>query len=108
MKTTIALKLGFHLDQWAKGLSVVLEKKPGVMITEKLRSILLVEADFNRSNMEIFGDRMMNNARIHGLVPEEIFSKKHKTSRDGTLALSQDDILGYCTASSCMRGPRLY
>ena len=86
MKTTIALKLGFHLDRWAKGLSVMLEKKPGVTIIEKLRSILLMEADFNGANKEIFGDRMMNNVRIHGLMPEEIFSDKGKTSGDGTLA----------------------
>lgn len=76
MKTTIALKLGFHLDRWAKGLSVMLEKKPGVTIIEKLRSILLMEADFNGANKEIFGDRMMNNVRIHGLMPEEIFRKR--------------------------------
>ena len=64
----------------------MLEKSPGVTIIEKLRSILLMEADFNSSNKEIFGDRMMNNVRIHGLMPEEIFSEKGKPSGDGTLA----------------------
>ena len=64
----------------------MLEKKPGVTIAEKLRAILLMEADFNGSNKEIFSNRMMDNVCSHGVMPEEIFSKKGKTSGDGTLA----------------------
>ena len=35
LKTTIALKRGFALDFWSRGLSVMLEKKPGVTLIEK-------------------------------------------------------------------------
>ena len=66
-------------------MSVMLEKKPGCKIIEKLRAILLMEADFNCHYRIIFGDRMMKLAREHGLVPEEIYSEKGKTPEDAIL-----------------------
>ena len=45
-----------------------------------------MEADFNFSNKLIFGVRMMDNVRRHGLMPEEIYSEKGKTADDGSLA----------------------
>ena len=44
----------------------------------KLRAILLMEADFNHSNKEIFGFRMLENARKYELIPDEIFSECNK------------------------------
>ena len=35
LKTNIALKRGFALDHWSRGLSVMSEKNPGVTLTEK-------------------------------------------------------------------------
>ena len=64
----------------------MLEKKLGCTLLAKLREILLMEADCNHSNKEIFGQRMLNNVRKHGLVPEEIYSKRGKVPDDGTLA----------------------
>ena len=84
LKATIALKKGLHLDRWARGMTCILEKKPGVRLVDKLRAILLMEADFNSTNKEVFGDRMMENVRSHGLMPEEIFSEKGKTATDGS------------------------
>ncbi len=86
LKITLALKHGFHLTRWEKGLTVMLEKKPGCQIIEKLRAILLMEADFNSSNKEIFGCRMLDNVRLYNLMPEEIYSEKGKTADDGTLS----------------------
>jgi hypothetical protein len=44
-----------------------------------------MEADFNAANKIIFGNRMMENARTHQLIPEEIYSERGRTADDGTL-----------------------
>ena len=42
--------------------SVMLEKMIGVRLVSKLRAILLIEADFNAINIEVYGVRMLDNA----------------------------------------------
>ena len=64
----------------------MLETKLGCSLSAKLQAILLMEADFNHSNKEIFGSRMLDNVRKYGLMPEEIYSKRGKVPDDGTLA----------------------
>ena len=80
------MKKGIVLDRWAKGLSVMLEKIYGCSLITKLRSILLMEADFNATNKRIFGIEMMENARKYKLIPEEIFSERNRLAEDGTLS----------------------
>ena len=63
----------------------MLEKKPGYTLIEKLRAILLMEADFNAQNGTIYGSRMLNVARKYKCMPEEIFSELGKTADDGSL-----------------------
>ena len=63
----------------------MLEKIRGCSVVNKLRSILLMEADFNAVNKIIYGNRMMNNVRRHGMMPDEIFSEKNRTADDGTM-----------------------
>ena len=58
----------------------------GCTFLTKLRAILLMEADFNHSNKEIFGSRMLENARKYGFIPEEVYSERGKTADYGTLA----------------------
>ncbi len=82
----LALKKGIALERWSKGLSVMLEKMFGVRLVSKLRAILLMEADFNAMNKEVYGVRMLDNARQYKLIPEEIFSKQNLTADDGGLA----------------------
>lgn len=64
----------------------MMEKKVGSHLVSKLRSILLLEADMNKANKIIYGERMMNNIRRYQLMPEEIFSEKNRTADDGALA----------------------
>ena len=64
----------------------MLEKVKGCALVSKLRSILLMEADFNCANKIIYGSRMLTGVRGHNLMPEEIFSERYKTADDGTLA----------------------
>ncbi|MEJ2137350.1 MAG: hypothetical protein P8X86_19155, partial [Desulfofustis sp.] len=86
LNTTLALKRGFALSRWSRGLSVMLEKMYGCTLISKLRAILLMEADFNFSNKVVYGVRMMDNVRKYGHMPEEIYSEKGKTADDGSLA----------------------
>jgi hypothetical protein len=51
-----------------------------------LRAILLMEADFNAMNKEVYGVRMLDTARKYKLMPEEIFSEKNRMADDGGLA----------------------
>ena len=64
---------------------VVLEKIAGIALVNKLRAILLMEANFNFHNKLIFGKRMLETARAEGLIPVEQYSEKQSTAEDGTL-----------------------
>ncbi len=86
LRVSLALKKGIALERWSKGLSVMLEKMFDVRLVSKLRAILLMEADFNAMNKEVYGVRMMDNVRRYKLIPEEIFSEQNRTADDGGLA----------------------
>jgi hypothetical protein len=51
-----------------------------------LRAILLMEANFNAMNKEVYGVWMLNTARKYKLMPEEVFSEKNCTVDNGGLA----------------------
>ena len=61
LQVSLALKKGIALERWSKGLSVMLEKMFGVRLISKLRAILLMEADFNTMNKEMFGCWIMRD-----------------------------------------------
>ena len=84
-KLSLTTLTGASPERWARGLSVMLEKIAGVAMVNKLRAILLLEADFNFCNKLIFGRRMINMARENGMIPEEIYSSKGKTAEDAIL-----------------------
>ena len=62
LQVSLALKKGIALERWANGLLVMLEKMFGVRLASKLRAILLMEADFNATNKEVYGVRMLEEA----------------------------------------------
>ncbi len=64
----------------------MLEKMFGCALITKLRSILLMEAEFNSTNKLIYGQRMLHTARRYKLIPEEIYSERNRLTDDGTLA----------------------
>jgi hypothetical protein len=86
LRVSLALKKDIVLERWSKGLSVMLEKMFGMRLVSKLRAILLMEADFNAMNKEVYGVRMLDNARRYNLFPKEIFSEQNRTADDGGLA----------------------
>ena len=62
LRVSLALKKGIALERWSKDLSVMLEKMFGVQLVSKLRAILLMEADFNTMNKEVYRVWMLDKA----------------------------------------------
>ncbi len=85
-KVSVMLKSGWGYERWGRGLLVMLEKTPGCQLVNKLRSILLMEADFNCANKIVFGSRVLANVRQHGFMPDEIFSERNRTAGEGTMS----------------------
>ena len=71
LKFFLSLKRGIALTRWSRGLSVMMEKMFGCTLISKLWAILLMEADFDFANKIIYGVRMLNNARFHGIMMEK-------------------------------------
>ena len=55
---------GLPLKRWKFALACLLEKIKGVIRVDKLRAILLLEADFNGANKTFFGSRMVSRLKI--------------------------------------------
>lgn len=71
-----AVRRGYSPARWERALLCMLEKVASISLVEKMRAILLMEADFNFMNKMIYGDRMLSNARRYGYMAEEIFSEQ--------------------------------
>jgi hypothetical protein len=63
----------------------MLQKLFGCSLITKLRAILLMEVDFNGANKIVYGIQMLEQARTHNLMPEEVLSKRNKMADDGIL-----------------------
>ncbi len=85
---TVVIAHAIQLEQWSRGLSVMLAKTLGVTLVTKLWAILLMEADFNATNNIVNGNRMLPNARKRNLMSEEIFSEKNRMADDRTLCMT--------------------
>jgi hypothetical protein len=85
LKATLLLHHGLVLDHWTQGLPVMLQKKIGCSLITKLQAILLLEADFNGINKQIYSIWMLANAQKYNLMLEEIFSKWNRMADSGTL-----------------------
>jgi hypothetical protein len=59
----------------------MLEKTKGVIQVDKLRAILLLEADFNFYNGLMFAKRMMDRAKENSWIPNELYGGRHATMR---------------------------
>ena len=83
-KITLVSRTGCPPERWSYGLTVMLEKIAGLALVNKLRAILLMEADFNFHNKLIFGSRMLDTARANSFIPAEQYSEKQSTADDGS------------------------
>jgi hypothetical protein len=74
--TELAVTGASPLAQWEMGLSCMLEKMAGVIKVEKLRAILLMEADFNFFNGLMFALCMMHQAELQDQIPMECYGSQ--------------------------------
>jgi hypothetical protein len=65
---SLPLKHGFSPSRWGSCLDAILEKTPGQPRLEKLRIIMLYEADFNFVLKLIWGKRLVRNAEYHKVL----------------------------------------
>jgi hypothetical protein len=56
--TSIPYETGISPERWQQGTDVMLEKQTGNFWVDKLRAILLYEADFNQNNKKLGRDMM--------------------------------------------------
>jgi hypothetical protein len=69
------MKMGYSPKRWQQGIEVMLLKQKNNFNVEKLRAILLFEADFNYNNKRI-GRAMMWNAENHKLMAQEQYGSR--------------------------------
>ena len=72
----IASHSGLYLSRWCKGLTVMLEKEEGNIRVDKLRAILLMEADFNFLNKLMFGHRLVKQVEKFNRFPDELYGSR--------------------------------
>jgi hypothetical protein len=75
---SMPLKHGFVPTRWQKCIDAILEKIPGQPRIEKLRIIMLYEADFNFVLKLIWGRRLARHAEVYNCI-----GKENKGSRSG-------------------------
>ena len=93
-KITLISRTGCPPERWSYGLTVMLEKIAGLALVNKLRAILLMEADFNFHNKLIFGRRMLNAARSNGIIRPGQYSEQQSTAEDSSFdKVHQSNIL---------------
>lgn len=77
--SSLPWQMGVATERWTTSLNVEIEKRSEERRLDKLRTIHLLEADFNTETKLIFNKRMLANARNHNLIPEPQY--QHKGSR---------------------------
>ena len=78
--THIASHSSICLSRWCRGLTVMLEKEAGNTRVDKLRAILLMEADFNFLNKLLFGHRLVQQIEAHHRFPDELYGSRASLS----------------------------
>jgi hypothetical protein len=68
-KIMLKVRGGCPPERWGHGLQVLLEKVAGVALVNKLRAILLMEADFSYMNKWVFGYQAINKMYALGYIP---------------------------------------
>jgi len=66
---------GYSPNRWRHGLNVMLEKTPGNIEVERLRIILLFEADCNQNNKWL-GRAFMKEAELWDLLAVEQYGSR--------------------------------
>ena len=84
-KLNIGLTSGKSLDIWCHSLMTFLQKEYGNIEFDKLRAVVLFEADFNWIQKIIFSGRMANMAVTSRLIAQYQYAAPGKDGNKGTL-----------------------
>jgi hypothetical protein len=83
---SIPLRSGYAFRAWKYGVDCVLPKKKNEMHVHALRTIVLLEADFNFLNKHVARKAMAHAERLHnGIAPEQYGSRKFFRAIDHVL-----------------------
>ena len=81
----IPFRTGYSLRRWRHGVDVELQKDPQNWNIERLRTIVLIEADHNMNN-KLLGRRAMEHAEQHqAIAPEQHGSRKRLSSMQASV-----------------------
>jgi hypothetical protein len=101
-KLSTCTKKGVPLARWGAGLTVLLEKTHRNNLINKMRTICLLEADFNWLNKLIYAHRMMNSTLDKNLIPLEFLAKKGSNNVNAVMT-----IIMYCNESRMHHHPMI-
>ena len=76
--------IGFTPERWRRCTDVMLLKKEGFFLLDKLRTIVLYESDFNHENKRL-GREAINLAIDKNLIAEEQYSRPGRSAQDNAL-----------------------
>jgi hypothetical protein len=78
--TTVPLATAFSPERWKKAIYVMLENIPGVVHSNKLRIIQLMEADFNQLLRIAFARNIEKLSKNHkGIISDHHYVRAHAT-----------------------------
>jgi hypothetical protein len=80
----IPLNTGYSPKRWRNATNVMILKKAGLYSLEKLRTLVLYEADFNHNN-KFFGRKTMHHSIDNNKIAKEQYSVPGKKSIDHAL-----------------------
>jgi hypothetical protein len=77
---SVPLAIGFCPERWKKAIDVMLEKIPGVMRSNKLRIIQLLEADLNQVLRIDFARNIYKLAKNNkGIISDHQYGRAYAT-----------------------------
>ena len=72
----IPFRSGYTPNRWRRSLNVHIMKEDNNFKPEKQRTIHLIEASFSEGAKIIFSKRMMENARLKKVIPQDQYARK--------------------------------
>ena len=76
----LVIKNKVPLERWLNGISIMLEKMKGIIQVDKLRAILLLEADLNALHKIMFNGRVLPALEEKKLIPIETIGSRGRQS----------------------------
>ena len=83
--TSIPYETGISPNRWQNDTNVMLEKQKGNFRVDKLRAILLYEADFNQNNKKLGREMMYSAEDLRAIAKEQYGSRSQLTAINQSL-----------------------